>query len=99
MSLEPSERRQAYHNLATRIELPSVHSVTIALVQAEKQGASISNSLRVISQSNREGRLTRAETKAAALGPKMTVPMLLFFLPIIFVIILAPVVMTADFNF
>jgi tight adherence protein C len=93
-----TERRQAYLNLAKRIDLPSVQSVTIALVQAEKQGASISNSLRIIAQANREERLSRAETKAAALGPKMTVPMLLFFLPVIFIVIIAPIVLTADLN-
>lgn len=92
-----SERRLAYLNLASRIDLPSVKAVTIALIQAERQGASISNALRVIASTNRQARVTRAEEKAASLGPKMTVPMIVFFLPVIFVIIIAPIVMTADF--
>ncbi|MDX5402093.1 MAG: type II secretion system F family protein [Rhodobacterales bacterium] len=89
------ERKLAYLALSTRIDVSSVKSVTIALVQAEKQGASIANSLRTISQSNRDARVTAAEEKAAALGPKMTVPMIVFFLPVIFVIIMAPMVMNA----
>ena len=91
------ERRLAYLNLAQRMDLPSVKSVTIALIQAEKQGASISQSLRTISQTNRQTRISTAEEKAAALGPKMTLPMVAFFLPVIFVVILAPVVLSANF--
>lgn len=92
-----SERRQAYLNLVQRVDLPSVKSVVIALIQAEKQGASIANSLRIIAASNRQNRVALAEEKAAALGPKMTVPMIVFFLPVIFVIIIAPVFLTAEF--
>lgn len=92
-----SERRQAYLNLAQRVDLASVKSVVIALIQAEKQGASIANSLRVIAASNRQSRISLAEEKAAALGPKMTVPMIVFFLPVIFVIIIAPIFLTANF--
>lgn len=91
------ERRIAYLNLAERIDLASVQSVTVALIQSEKQGASIASSLRTISQSNRQNRIARAEEKAAALGPKMTVPMIVFFLPVIFVIILAPIFLTSNF--
>lgn len=91
------ERRLAYLNLSQRMDLPSVKAVTIALIQAEKQGASIANSLRTISASNRQARITRAEEKAAALGPKMTVPMIVFFLPVLFVIIIAPIVLSANF--
>lgn len=92
-----SERRQAYLSLSQRVDLPSVKSVVIALIQAEKQGASIANSLRVIAASNRQSRIAAAEEKAAALGPKMTIPMIVFFLPVIFVIIIAPIALTADF--
>ena len=91
------ERRLAYLNLAQRIESTSVKTVTVALIQAEKQGASIAMSLRRITQADREDRISRAETKAAALGPKMTVPMIIFFLPVVFVVIIAPIVMTAHF--
>lgn len=90
------ERRLAYLNLSERMDLPSVKSVTIALIQTEKQGASIANSLRTIAQTNRQARISRAEEKAAALGPKMTVPMIIFFLPVVFVIIIAPVVLNAN---
>lgn len=92
-----SERRKAYLNLSERVDLPGVKSVVIALIQAEKQGASIANSLRVISASNRQSRIALAEEKAAALGPKMTIPMIVFFLPVIFVIIIAPIALTANF--
>lgn len=91
-----SERRHAYLNLSLRMDLPSVKSVVIALIQAEKQGASIANSLRVISSSSRQTRIAQAEEKAAALGPKMTVPMIIFFLPVIFVIIIAPIFLSAE---
>lgn len=90
------ERRLAYLNLAERIDLPSVQSVTVALIQSEKQGASIAGSLRTLSQANRQSRISRAEEKAAALGPKMTVPMILFFLPVVFVIIIAPIFLKAN---
>lgn len=90
------ERRLAYLNLSQRLDLPSVKSVTIALIQAEKQGASIANSLRTISAANRQSRITAAEEKAAALGPKMTVPMILFFLPVVFIIIIAPVILSSN---
>jgi tight adherence protein C len=92
-----SERRQAYLSLAQRVDLPSVKTVAIALIQAEKQGASIASSLRVIAASNRQSRIALAEEKAAALGPKMTIPMIVFFLPVIFVIIIAPIALTANF--
>lgn len=91
------ERRLAYLNLSQRMDLPSVKSVTVALIQAERQGASISSSLRTISQANRQKRVSLAEERAAALGPKMTIPMIVFFLPIVFVIIIAPVALTANF--
>lgn len=90
------ERRLAYLNLSERMDLPSVKSVTIALIQAEKQGASIANSLRTIAASNRQARISRAEERAASLGPKMTVPMIIFFLPVLFVIIIAPVILGAN---
>lgn len=92
-----SERRHAYLNLSQRMDLPSVKSVVIALIQAEKQGASIANSLRVISSSSRQVRIANAEEKAAALGPKMTVPMIVFFLPVIFVVIIAPIFLSSEF--
>lgn len=84
------ERRQAYENLATRTGLDSVKSVTQALIQAERYGTPIGNALRVMAEESREQRMNAAEKKAAALPPKLTVPMILFFLPVLFAIILGP---------
>lgn len=85
------DRRQAYVNLADRTQIDAVRSVCLSLVQAERQGTSVGYSLRVSAQINREERILAAEQKAAALGPKLTVPMILFFLPVLFVVIIAPV--------
>jgi tight adherence protein C len=84
------ERRQAYENLASRTGLDSVKSVMQALTQAEKYGTPVATALRVLSAESREMRLNEAEKKAAALPPKLTVPMILFFLPVLFVVILGP---------
>ncbi|WP_011583310.1 MULTISPECIES: type II secretion system F family protein [Chelativorans] len=84
------ERRQAYENLAARTGLESVKSVSQALIQAERYGTPISQALRVLADESREARMNAAEKKAAALPPKLTVPMILFFLPVLFAIILGP---------
>ena len=89
LSFLPS-RIQAYENLSRRTGLECVKSVVASLKQAEKQGTSIGRSLRVLAQENRDTRLSLAEKKAAALPPKLTVPMILFFLPVLFVVILTP---------
>jgi tight adherence protein C len=85
-----SERRQAYDNLAARTGLESVKSVMTALNQAERYGTPIGQALRVLSQESRDQRMTEAEKKAAALPPKLTVPMILFFLPVLFMVIMTP---------
>lgn len=85
------ERRQAYENLATRAGLDSVKSVSQALIQAERYGTPVSNALRVLADESRNARMNEAEKKAAALPPKLTVPMVLFFLPVLFAVILGPV--------
>lgn len=85
-----SERRQAYENLARRTGLDSVKSVCTALAQSERYGTPIGQAMRVLSQEFRDQRMTDAEQKAAALPPKLTVPMILFFLPVLFVVILGP---------
>lgn len=95
LSLLP-ERRQAYANLGARIDLPSVKSTTVALIQAERQGAAIGKSLRMISIANREDLINAAEQKAASLGPKLTVPMIVFFLPVLFVIIISPMFLNSS---
>ena len=87
------ERRAAYENLAARTDLEGVKSVTLALVQAERYGTPVGQSLRVMAQENRDIRMNEAEKKAAALPPKLTVPMILFFLPVLFAVILGPAVM------
>jgi tight adherence protein C len=84
------ERRQAYENLAMRTGLDSVKSVSQALIQAERYGTPVGHALRVLSQESREVRMNAAEKKAAALPPKLTVPMILFFLPVLFAVILGP---------
>ncbi len=84
------DRRTAYENLAKRTDLDGVKSVCMALQQAERYGTPLAQSLRVMAQENRDMRMTEAEKKAASLPPKLTVPMILFFLPVLFVVILGP---------
>src|ERR1700754_4730807 len=84
------DRKVAYENLASRTGLESVKSVSQALVQAERYGTPVAHALRVLAAESRDMRMTAAEKKAAALPPKLTVPMILFFLPVLFAIILGP---------
>jgi len=84
------DRKVAYENLARRTGLEGVKSVCIALQQSERYGTPLGQSLRVMAQENRDMRMNEAEKKAAALPPKLTVPMILFFLPVVFVVILGP---------
>ena len=84
------DRRQAYENLAKRTNLDGVKSVCMALQQAERYGTPMAQTLRVMAQENRDMRMSEAEKKAAGLPPKLTVPMILFFLPVLFVVILGP---------
>jgi len=84
------ERKQAYENLAKRTDLEGVRAVCMALQQAERYGTSLAQTLRVLAQENRDMRMSEAEKKAAALPPKLTVPMILFFLPVLFIVILGP---------
>ena len=84
------ERRQAYENLGKRTGLPAVRAVGTSLIQAERYGTAISQALRVLAKESRDMRMAEAEKKAAALPPKLTVPMILFFLPVLFIVILGP---------
>ena len=84
------DRRQAYDNLSRRTGLEGVKSVCLALQQAERYGTPLGTAMRVMAQENRDMRMAEAEKKAAALPPKLTVPMILFFLPVLFVVILGP---------
>jgi tight adherence protein C len=85
-----SDRRKAFDNLAKRTGMPTVKSVVTSLIQAERYGTPLGTALRVLAQENRDARMSEAERKAAALPPKLTVPMILFFLPVIFVVVLGP---------
>ncbi len=85
-----SERRLAYENLGARTGLEPVKSTVTALIQAERYGTPLGQALRVLSQESRDQRMNEAEKKAAGLPPKLTVPMILFFLPVLFVVIMTP---------
>jgi tight adherence protein C len=93
------ERRMAYEGLAKRTNHPGVKSVATAMIQAEKYGTPLGAALRVMAKENRELRLAAAEKKAAALPAQLTVPMILFFLPVLFVVILGPaIIQIQDMN-
>jgi tight adherence protein C len=84
------DRRQAYENLARRTGIEGVRAVCLALQQAERYGTPLGATMRVLAQENRDMRMSEAEKKAAGLPPKLTVPMIVFFLPVLFVVILGP---------
>jgi tight adherence protein C len=84
------DRRTAYENLSERTGLPTVKSLVTTLLQSEKYGTPIAQGLRVIAQENRDQRLNAAEKKAAALPAQLTVPMIIFFLPVLFIVIAGP---------
>jgi tight adherence protein C len=87
------DRRIAFENLGKRTGIPGVKAVATALIQAERYGTPVGQALRVMAKENRDMRFAEAEKKAAALPPKLTVPMIIFFLPVLFVIIMGPAVM------
>ena len=89
------ERRQAYEGLAKRTKHPGIKGVAVAMTQAERYGTPLGNALRVMAKENREMRIAAAEKKAAQLPAKLTVPMVIFFLPVIFIVILTPGIMKA----
>jgi tight adherence protein C len=93
------DRRLAYENLATRTGLEGVKSVATSLIQAERYGTPLGNALRVLAEENRNMRMNAAEKKAAALPPKLTVPMILFFLPVLLAVILGPAAIQAMAKF
>jgi tight adherence protein C len=95
------ERSRAFDNLGKRTGLDIVRSVMTALIQADKYGTSVGQALRVMAEEGRESRMMEAEKKAAALPPKLTVPLILFFLPVLFIVIMAPAmikVFSQQFN-
>ncbi|OHV79779.1 type II secretion system F family protein [Ensifer sp. LCM 4579] len=84
------DRRQAFENLGLRTGVEGVRAVVTSLIQAEKYGTPLGQALRVMAQENRDMRMSEAEKRAAALPPKLTVPMILFFLPVLFAVIITP---------
>ena len=72
--------------------MEGVRAVVTSLIQAEKYGTPLGQALRVMAQENRDMRMSEAEKRAAALPPKLTVPMILFFLPVLFAVIITPAV-------
>ncbi|POF34449.1 type II secretion system F family protein [Roseibium marinum] len=88
-----SERRQAYENLSKRTGVDGVKNVMMALIQAERYGTPVGSAIRTMADDTRDQRMLMAEQKAASLPPKLTVPMILFFLPVLFFIIMSPAVM------
>lgn len=84
------DRRSAYENLAKRTALESIKSVSTVLIQAERYGTPLGSALRVLAQESRDQRMIAAEKKAASLPPKLTVPMIVFFMPALFIVILTP---------
>ncbi len=86
------DRRLALDNLSTRTGLDIVKAVTTSLIQAEKYGTPLSTALRVLSQESRDIRMSTAEKKAASLPPKLSVPLIVFFLPVLFMVIMGPAI-------
>ncbi|WP_374383323.1 type II secretion system F family protein [Dongia sp.] len=93
------DRRLAFENLATRTGMRNFKSLSTTLVQAEKYGTPIAVGLRTIAQENRDERMMAAEKKAAALPAKLTVPMIMFFLPVLFIVIIVPIVIKVSSTF
>ena len=90
-----NDRRAALHDFGRRVGSGAARNFATALIQAEQYGTSVSQAMRVISSELREQRMALAEQKAASLPPKLTVPMIAFFLPVLFVIILVPMIIKA----
>ena len=85
-----NERRQAFENLAVRVDLEAVRGVVTTMIQTEKYGTPLASALRVLSAEFRNERMMRAEEKAARLPAIMTVPLIMFILPVLFIVILGP---------
>jgi len=93
------ERRQALENLAERAPLPSIHAFVNTLIQAEKYGTPLARAYKVLSQEQRNERMMRAEEKAGRLPATMTVPMMLFILPALFIVLIGPAILDIMDNF
>jgi len=86
------DRRMALDNLATRTGAEPVKALTTSLIQSEKYGTPLGVALRVLSRENRDERMSRAEQKAGSLPAALTVPMILFFLPVLFIVLIGPAI-------
>ncbi len=94
-----TDRRHAFENLATRVDLDAVRGVVTTMIQTEKYGTPLASALRVLSAEFRNERMMRAEEKAARLPAIMTVPLILFILPVLFVVILGPAACSLNDSF
>ena len=94
-----TERRQAFENLAKRVDLEAVRGVVTTMIQTEKYGTPLASALRVLSAEFRNERMMRAEEKAARLPAIMTVPLILFILPTLFIVILGPAACSISDSF
>jgi tight adherence protein C len=93
------DRRMAYENLARRVDIDSIRQIVTVLSQADRYGTPLAQALRTIAKESRDMRMAEAERRAAALPPKLTVPMIVFFLPVLFIVILGPAISQAAKNF
>jgi tight adherence protein C len=94
-----AERRQAFENLANRVDLEAVRGVVTTMIQTEKYGTPLASALRVLSAEFRNERMMRAEEKAARLPAIMTIPLILFILPTLFIVILGPAACSINDSF
>ncbi|MCB9990826.1 MAG: type II secretion system F family protein [Rhodospirillales bacterium] len=93
-----NDRRSALQDFARRIGSGAARTFATALIQAEQYGTSVSQAMKVMSEELRDMRMQEAERKAAALPPKLTVPMIAFFLPVLFIVIIGPAVLRAMYS-
>lgn len=94
-----NDRKAAWRGFSDRAGSVAARTFVNAMLQAEQYGSSVSSAMRVIAEELRDMRMAAAENKAAALPPKLTVPMILFFLPVLFVVILGPAIIQASHTF
>ena len=87
------DRRQAYDNFSKRTGMPTAKALATALIQSEQYGTPVGVALQVLAQEKRNERMSNAEKKAAALPAKLTVPMIIFFLPVLFIVVIGPAAM------
>jgi len=90
------DRRQAYENFSKRTGLPAAKALATTLIQSEQYGTPVGVALKVLAQEKRDERLSAAEKKAAALPAKLTVPMIIFFLPVLFIVVIGPAAMSIN---